>query len=270
MKVVESKNWRAIAASVPGTSHTKQGKPGQDAYHWEILPHNVLVAAVADGAGSASLGEVGAEVAVNTAVETVATADLTLIVDEGDWELLLTKALEQALAAVLDKAEDLNAPGRDLACTLILVVATGELVVAVQVGDGAVVIGDDQDKITSLTVPDRGTHANETTFLVSPHALETAQIKVWPGAIAHLAIFSDGLQRLALNMPSGEPHQPFFSPLFRFVAQVTDETVAQEELMEFLQSPRVTQRTDDDLTLLLAALNYDIMNTMIENSSQNS
>jgi len=54
-------------------------------------------------------------------------------------------------------------------------------------------------------------------------------------------------------MPSGEPHQPFFSPLFRFVAQVTDETVAQEELMEFLQSPRVTQRTDDDLTLLLAA-----------------
>ncbi len=149
-------------------------------------------------------------------------------------------------------------------------VATGELVVAVQVGDGAVVIGDDRDKITSLTVPDRGTHANETTFLISPHALETAQIKVWPGAIAHLAIFSDGLQRLALNMQSGEPHQPFFSPLFRFVAQVTDETVAQEELIEFLQSPRVTQRTDDDLTLLLAALNYDIMNTMIENSSQNS
>ena len=276
MKVVESKSWRAIAASVPGTSHTKQGQPCQDDYHWDILPDNVLVAAVADGAGSAPLGQVGAAVAVRAAVEAAVRLTSTSqslspwkcgasrspqieaaapigAAYEGGWESLLANALEQALTAVLVKAEDLNASARDLACTLILVVAAGDLVVAAQVGDGAVVIGDGDDKITSLTVPDRGVHANETTFLISPNALETAQIKVWQGAIAHLAIFSDGLQRLALNMQSGSPHEPFFSPLFRFTAQVTDETVAEEELMGFLQSPRVTQRTDDDLTLLLAA-----------------
>ena len=70
----------------------------------------------------------------------------------------------------------------------------------------------------------------------------------------HIAILSDGLQMLALKIPEYMPHAPFFSPLFRFVAEVTDETEAKEQLEAFLRSPRVRKRTDDDLTLLLATL----------------
>ena len=54
--------WQATAASVRGTSHEKTGQPCQDAHRWEILPGAILVAAVADGAGSASLGDMGAQV----------------------------------------------------------------------------------------------------------------------------------------------------------------------------------------------------------------
>ena len=32
-------------------------------------------------------------------------------------------------------------------------------------------------------------------------------------------MFSDGLQRLALKLPEGTPHAPFFTPLFRFATR---------------------------------------------------
>ena len=247
--------WRVVSASVPGTSHERRGQPCQDAYYWKILPEDVLVAAVADGAGSASLGEVGATVAAQTAVETVCSHNVKLrsLSDDEDWQSLGTNALKAALMAVEAEAFSRQVNIRDLATTLILVIATPEIVAAVQVGDGAAVVGDSQENIVALTAPQSGEYINETTFLVSPDAVETAQVSVWQGNTAYIALFSDGLQALALKMPECTPHTPFFSPLFRFVKAITDETKAQEQLVTFLRSPRVTERTDDDLTLLLSS-----------------
>ncbi|MGB3559461.1 MAG: protein phosphatase 2C domain-containing protein, partial [Geitlerinemataceae cyanobacterium] len=70
-----STNWRVVAASVCGTSHQKRSQPCQDAHCWQITPEGVLVAAVADGAGSAAFGEVGAQKAVRTAVDRLYQAD---------------------------------------------------------------------------------------------------------------------------------------------------------------------------------------------------
>ena len=110
------------------------------------------------------------------------------------------------------------------------------------------------DQLIALTVPQSGEYINETTFLISPDALDKTQVTVWRGTPAQVAVFSDGLQMLALKLPEGTPHAPFFAPLFRFVAQMTDEVEAQEQLKAFLHSPRITERADDDLTLLLAAV----------------
>jgi hypothetical protein len=57
-----------------------------------------------------------------------------------------------------------------------------------------------------------------------------------------------------MNMAVGAPHKPFFFPLFDFAANADDKTVAKEQLLKFLRSDRITQRTDDDLTLIIAAL----------------
>src|SRR4028119_2107946 len=64
-------NWQVVGASVIGTSHEKRSQPCQDAHCWRLLPHGVLVASVADGAGSAALAEVGAKIAVEGVVETI-------------------------------------------------------------------------------------------------------------------------------------------------------------------------------------------------------
>ena len=328
--------WRVVAASVCGTSHQKRSQPCQDDHFWHSRNDGVLIAAVADGAGSASLGEVGAQIAVRTAVERLEAVDFCSIsiesasqpqtpaedssadpisedipegipdaqpdvelplphaeevaisIDSTDSDaaeelaqtppetpdvtpdatpdaevspirLLLADALESARQAVEAQAQARQVPVRELASTLIVVVATPEWVAAGQVGDGAAVVCDRNGQIFPLTVPKSGEYINETTFLISPNARASAQFHLWQGTAAQVAMFSDGLQLLALEMPAGTPHAPFFTPLFRFVAQeeLSDDG-ATEQLENFLQSPRVTQRTDDDLTLLLATLKGDV------------
>lgn len=252
--VASPSSWRIVAASVRGTSHEKTGQPCQDAHAWRVLPTGVLVAVVADGAGSAALAKVGAVTAAQAAVDAIGAQEAVLptLQSDADWHCFLTDALRAARAAVEQEAAARQANPRDLATTLIVAVATPELVAAVQVGDGAAVAGDCEGDLFPLTTPSHGEYVNETTFLVSADALESAQVKIWRGAATHLALFSDGLQHLALNLATGVPHPPFFAPLFRFVAAATNETTAHEQLAAFLRSPRVTERTGDDVTLVLA------------------
>ncbi len=252
--------WRVVAASVLGKSHEKIKQLCQDAHHWELLAEGVLVAAVADGAGSASLGKIGAIVASQTAVETIrlqyrATKSASTQEEEDkNWQLLLTNALEAAKKAVEEEAIACKVTPRDLATTLIIVIATTNLIAAVQVGDGVAVGCDRAGNMIALTEPQRGEYVNETIFLVSPNALEDIRVNVWRGVVANIAMLSDGLQMLALEMNGGKPYAPFFFPMFQFIADVTDERAAQEQLVAFLRSERISTRTDDDLTLLLATI----------------
>ena len=98
----------------------------------------------------------------------------------------------------------------------------------------------------------RGEYANETHFITQVDALDQAVIEVLPQAVQGLAVMSDGLIRLALKMPSQEPHTPFFQPLFQFARAAIPEAEAVRQLEAFLQSERVNARTDDDKTLVLA------------------
>ncbi len=78
------------------------------------------------------------------------------------------------------------------------------------------------------------------------------QIQIFEKNINHIAMFSDGLQSLALKMPGYIPHAPFFNPLFNFVSNNKNKSNMDIQIAEFLRSSRIRERTDDDLTLLLA------------------
>jgi serine/threonine protein phosphatase PrpC len=251
--------WRVLAASVCGTSHLKNQQLCQDAHHWQILSDNILVAAAADGAGSASQGKVGAMVAVETAIENISLKEITreALADDATVQSLLTEAMLAARIAVEDEAAASKKQPQDLATTLIVMVATPEFVAVAQIGDGLAVAKDSTGNLLALTMPDNGEYINETTFLTSPGALEAAQMRLWRETIVNVGVLTDGLQMLALNMVVSEPHKPFFFPLFDFVANTEDKSVAKEHLVKFLRSDRITQRTDDDLTLIIAAFNQE-------------
>lgn len=139
----------------------------------------------------------------------------------------------------------------NFATTLLVAVVSDGSVAAAQIGDGAIVLSD-AEGIQALMLPDHGEYLNETVFLTSNDYKERARVVVLPhhGSRA-LALLTDGLEGLALNLAEGSAHMPFFAPLFRFAAE---PDASEAELASFLESARVCARTDDDKTLLLAVL----------------
>jgi hypothetical protein len=249
--------WRVVGVSLRGSSHLKTDQPCQDVHAFERMPDGTLLAAVADGAGTAALAEVGAEVAVRAAMETLKERlekDSLADRPEETWRPLLHEAMRSALEGVEREAAARGVTARDLACTLSLAVARPAMAAGAQIGDGAVVFADGEGKILALLRPVAGEYLNETTFLVSSGALDQIQFAWRAGEISRLALLTDGLQMLALKAADGEPHAPFFAPLFAFIAAAEDEAKGRAGLASFLGSDRVRSRADDDLTLLLAAV----------------
>lgn len=241
--------WRVIGASVRGTSHARGEIACQDAHAWRRLPGGALALAVADGAGSAAHAEAGARAAAAAAVDALAASAST--VREGGWTSLLDAALVAARNAVEAAAAKRGVEARELSTTLIACVLAADSVTVAQVGDGAVIAAEDEGMRT-LTIPTSGEFANETVFITTPGAVEAAQRAAWKGTARHLALFTDGLQGLALKHPAKTPHEPFFAPLFAFAAEARDPYDAEAQLAAFLSGPRVTARSDDDITLVLA------------------
>ena len=65
-------------------------------------------------------------------------------------------------------------------------------------------------------------------------------------------MLTDGLQPLALNYAAKAAHAPFFVPMFRPLRVAPSGATVLAALRNFLDSPRVNERTDDDKTLILA------------------
>ena len=251
--------WRVVAASVAGTGHERRSLPNQDAFAWRACG-DWLCAVVADGVGSARRSQWGSRLAADVAVAALVAqlgAALAVVGPTGaTLDGRLRDGLKASLAIARSKLEGLargeGIPLRELACTAIAIVAGPDRVAAAQIGDGAVVVADATGGYRTLIQPQQGEFANETVFLTGQGAIEAIAYGQGAGPISAIAMFSDGLQRLALEMPAGEPFAPFFAPLVQFCRSAHDESAACEQLELFLRSPRVSGRTDDDLTLVLA------------------
>lgn len=248
--------WNLIKASAIGTSHRSRGQPCQDSCEGRIVENStgpILVAAVADGAGSAAQSEVGAELACKAFVDrvgqTISSVDFDLAtIDRAtmlDW-------FADARRQVGSDADGRGVSIRELACTLLAAIVGEGWAVFAQVGDGAIVRQIDGD-LSVVFWPEEAEYANMTYFLTEGDFADHFQFSRDDGPIDALAMFTDGLQRLTLDFATKEAHSPFFNPIFEYTARLGDPAKRTAALVEFLGSPLVNDRTDDDKTLLLAA-----------------
>jgi len=239
--------------SEPGSSHTKDGRPCQDFSLATIVATaegDVLLAACADGAGSAQFSSIGAELACGQLLETISSPlQAGLIVSQISAEDF-SAWFRSAHEALIAKANEIEVAPRELACTLLVAVASAGATACAQIGDGAIVIPDNTDYSTVFW-PDNGEYANTTFFLTDP-AFETHLVSRVLRGVEALAMLTDGLQRLALDFRDRRPHAPFFGPFFNALrmADSADELVL--PLRGFLNSAAVNERTEDDKTLLIA------------------
>lgn len=258
----EAQRWRVIRASVQGTSHAKTGQPCQDSSSVGVgAPDGVVVAAVADGAGSAELSADGSCIAACAAARRVVRLMRLHVqpVYEGVLEEILKEAVRSAREALEAEAHRQKKSLREFATTLIVAICAPEITGAAQIGDGAMVAAgdgisaDEGGGYTLFSAPQRGEYANTTNFITSDDWRDTLNVSMRRGGVNLLAMFTDGVQSIALDAAAGNaPHAPFFDPLFRWAEGQEDTDAASNSLAAFLSSPRVTARADDDLTLLLA------------------
>ena len=257
--IEERGSWRVVAASAVGVSHEATGTPCQDWGDARRLAGDLLLVAVADGAGSAERSDAGARRAVETALAALAVRFGNQTPE--DRPGAIRAAVAEARAGLVQLAAAENQPLAAYATTLTCLVAWPSGAVVGRIGDGFAIVQDEAGGLCPVppSRPDRGEYANETVFLTSPTTtasgdgddrLEIAEVE---GPVRALAVSSDGLLRLAMELTAYRPHAAFFRPLFAFAAEA-DSTTADGQLAAFLASDRVRARTDDDVTLVLAVL----------------
>ena len=244
--------WRFAAARATGTSHLKGGLPCQDRLACMVLPHDAFLAVIADGAGSAAMGEFGAEIAVNTVV-----AQLRRALEEGrsDFGALLREAAVQARKSVVSEAIKQGLEPRSFASTLLVIMLVPEGGAALQIGDGVMVVSDGGNGWSWVFWPQRGEYANTPYFLTDDDAIERVQVETFSAAISDVALMYDGLEPLALHYASKTVHDPFFNGMFRPLLQSDGPAEVfhlSESLQQFLSSDQVGSRTDDDVSVILA------------------
>ncbi len=246
--------WKLLFQSVAGTAHGRDGRPCQDSCLARLGPGTrgpVLVLACADGAGSAAHADVGARAACRAAVRIVLEdlRDGWPPAEAGrDTVLAWYARLRRELLA---EAEGRALEPAALACTLLLAVVAEGAAVFAQVGDGAIVTraGDDY---CPVFWPQTGEYANSTNFVTDPTWADCLAFERRQGPVDELALFSDGLQMLALNFAGRTAHRPFFEPMFRRLRSAAPGEGLPQALRRFLNSPAVNERSDDDKTLILA------------------
>ena len=246
--------WKLLAGSAAGTSHERRGEPCQDYAHALLVEGGAapaLVVACADGAGSASQAGLGARLACLTFVRLASAAlrdglPITAI-DSGHvlgWHERIRGQL--SLEACLR-----NLDVRDFACTLLTAVVGDGAAVFSQIGDGAIVYREAGAWKTAFW-PQAGEYANTTFFLTGEDFAEKLAFLALGQQVEELALFTDGLQPIALHYASRTVHAPFFDPMFETLRGCPAVEQLEGPFRQFLSSKPVNDRTDDDKSLVLA------------------
>jgi hypothetical protein len=248
--------WTWAAASCRGTSHASEGSRRQDAFSCSTPASNTsqLIAVLCDGAGSAAKGGEGASLAARSlslrarehfAVNTTAPDDDTLLT----W-------IDEAREALYRAAKKHQLTPRDFATTVICLLSNGIATIVIHIGDGCAVAKDAESGAwQALTWPAHGEYASTTFFVTDEEPRISIQRRNTP--ISALVAFTDGLERLALDFGAATPHTRFFEGVLAPICQSTitgRDAKLSHQLARYLDSPAINARTDDDKTLLIAAL----------------
>jgi len=245
---------------VVGTSHAETVTPCQDASCCEVIEtatgELIFIAVAADGAGSAVHSARGAQLACAQVIECVRGAvQSPIALAEIDPPLMVTW-IEQIRQCIQHEAELANADSRAFACTLLVAIVGSDRAVFAQVGDGAMVIAteDEPHEYRWVFWPEQGEYVNTTRFITDADYQEHLQYMMIEQSVSELAVFTDGLQHLALQYEPPIAYVPFFKGLFPPVRRVAAEhmPMLSRALAVYLNAPKVNARTDDDKTLILA------------------
>jgi hypothetical protein len=240
-------------ATARGTSNLRDNSECQDTSRCLTLGprKDVLLAVVSDGAGSAKLGKQGSALTCRTITEIArnhfANSDVSPT-DEDLWDWVDQCRERINLASQLRQATP-----RDFSATLVALLALPDETITLHIGDGAAVINTDGQWLVP-SWPAHGEYASMTYFITDDPSADL-KITRLPYRIDAAAVFSDGIERLVLKFVDQTASASFFDKFATTVRTIkTPGCTAQlnASLKQYLDSPTINERTDDDKSLIIA------------------
>lgn len=247
--------WQAVDSRARGVKHLERGIPCQDYSAYKHLSEDHIIGAISDGMGSAKHSDLGSKVAVETAI---------FELSQVNWQplerglnpyarTLFSSVLEAVRLEISNQANRNSYQVEDLACTLIVFSATPHQLIAMQVGDGLLVVRSEGGDYKLLFEPDKGEFANETTSVTSTNAQDEMKVEQTE-PYQFICAATDGIENISLiKSEKWKPSPKFFQPLEQHILCQDNDIQKKEKLEAFLNSDRINQNTDDDKTILLCA-----------------
>ena len=248
-------SWAWAAAACKGTSHEKTGIRLQDAFACSSVNSEqgeLFFGIISDGAGSADYGGQGASIICSTLSRAIKDyCPLNGLPTESIIESWVDKARDRIFQASVMR----GLRPRDFAATLVCVISNGEESLVVHVGDGCAVFREESSgEWIAPTWPEQGEFASTTYFVTDEYGLRL-RVNHHYLAISAIAIFSDGLERLALDFQETKPFKGFFDGMVKPLIssqQLGKDKVLSVALKKYLDSDSINSRTDDDKSLIIA------------------
>lgn len=250
--------WAWAAASCIGTSHIKSATRLQDAYYCASLQtksSEFLVVVVSDGAGSASYGGEGASIVCRSLSKGIRRylAEFDRLPEATEIDSFLDAVRDRIYLAATKR----EVAPREFAATLVMLITNGTNSLFAHIGDGCAVVYDkDSETWIAPSWPDHGEYAS-TTFFVTDEPIPKLRTGCLATNISVVVVFSDGIERLALDFSSKLPHTKFFDAIAKPVQDSLESgrnTKICSMLKSYLASENINSRTDDDKTLVIAAV----------------
>lgn len=242
--------WKTLSYEVIGKSHIKANKVCQDKT-FTLTSNNVLVAALADGAGSCEFSDVGAIIACKSICNYLSNNFDELIQIDNANEVI-AKIINYVCDSLMQKAENMKCDIEKLSSTLLCVAIKNDDVIVFHVGDG-LIAGVKNFELKTLTMPDNGEFANATYFVTSPRAYEKARLlKGKTEGFQGFALMSDGSSASLYNKKTKMPVKGI-AKLISGLQYTYPE--AYKETVKFLMDFEIHERTTDDCSISLIAQN---------------
>ncbi|MGY4155600.1 hypothetical protein ACVINW_001442 [Bradyrhizobium sp. USDA 4461] len=250
-------SWQWVSASATGTSHLRINRGCDDSGSCMLVAgknESALVAVCSDGAGSAQRSSVGSRIIVRAFCRSVSNylksggtlAGLSREV-ASDW-------LDDMRGRIEIASRSAELTPRDFAATLVGCIVGEGTTKVLHVGDGAAVYRTTSSEEWLVgSWPSHGEYAS-TTYFVTDDPEPSFQLTEIEGSVSELAVFTDGIEHLVLNFSTRGAFPPFFNQMFSgFRSEEAGKNrKLSRHLCNYLNSPSVCDRTDDDKTLLLA------------------
>lgn len=271
--------WRVISESVQGASHKRYNKPNQDAEkHVPLIPDEWAIVALADGHGGESYfrSDRGSKMAVESAIEvcknhlksiesikSISKQDLMAGLCKDvviSWQKLVHEDYSNAIEPLNNRDNELpqstgnkqNPILTPYGSTLIIVIATKEFQIYLQLGDGNILTVNEKGDVTPV-FPYQSELGDDTLSLILPNCSDDFKVEIThePEEIPFLILVStDGYAKSFQDQMSFEQvASDFFNILKDTESNVEDGIkVIEDNLCNWLEETS-TLGSGDDITV---------------------